>query len=191
MATAYMNMNSLRFMLYEVQGLNSLLHYERYKDYDQASVDILLQAVKDLADKEAFPYFREMDEKPVQFVDGQVVVHPQVKNIMEKTGEMGLIGASFTYEDGGMQLPSMLAQASYFILDAANNNLSGYPGLTAGSAGLILSFGNEALKETYVPRMLQGQWAGTMCLTEPHAGSSLSDITTMPRYSMYTVASAR
>lgn len=178
MATTYMNMNSLRFMLYEVQGLKKLLHYNRYKDYDKGSVDILLQSVKDFADKEAFPYIKEMDEKPVYFKDGQVVVHPQVKSIMEKSGEMGLIGATFSYEEGGMQLPYMLAQASYFIIDAANNSVSGYPGLTSGSAGLIVSYGSDTLKETYVPPMLQGKWAGTMCLTEPQAGSSLSDITT-------------
>ena len=151
---------------------------ERYKDYDSGAVDILLQAVKDLADKEAFPYLKEMDEKPAYFKDGQVMVHPQVKQIMEKCGEMGLIGATLDYEAGGMQLPYMLAQASYFIIDAANNSLSGYPGLTSGSAGLINSYGNEFLKETYMPPMLQGKWAGTMCLTEPQAGSSLSDITT-------------
>jgi alkylation response protein AidB-like acyl-CoA dehydrogenase len=178
MATPYMNMNSLRFMLFEVQDLNELLQYERFSAYDAESGAMLLQAVKDFADKEAFPYFREMDEKPASFKDGQVLVHPQVKTMMEKGGEMGLIGSTFDYEKGGMQLPVMLAQAAYFILDAANNNLTGYPGLTSGSAGLLLSYGSQALKDTYVGPMLQGKWAGTMCLTEPQAGSSLSDITT-------------
>ena len=180
MATEYFNLNTLRFMLYEVQQLSRLFSYERYKDFDKNATEILLEAVRDFSDKECFPYFKEMDEKPVYFDSdsGKVIVHPQIKNIMEKSGEMGLIGSTFDYEDGGMQLPSMLFQAAYFIIDAANNHVSGYPGLTSGAAGLIISFGNEQLKKTYVAKMLSGSWSGTMCLTEPQAGSSLSDITT-------------
>ena len=64
------------------------------------------------------------------------------------------------------------------ILDAANNHVSGYLGLTAGAANLIASFANQDLVETYVPKMLAGAWMGTMALTEPQAGSSLSDIST-------------
>ncbi len=178
MAREYVNMQTLRFMLFEVQEFTNLLSSTRYQEFDKNSTEILLNAVKDFADKECFPYFKEMDEKPVRFENGQVLVHPQIKNIMEKSGEMGLIGSTFDYEDGGMQLPTMLFQATYFIIDAANNHVSGYPGLTSGSAGLIVSFGNELLKKTYVEKMLSGKWSGTMCLTEPQAGSSLSDITT-------------
>ena len=97
---------------------------------------------------------------------------------MKKAGELGLIGSSFNYDQGGLQLPSMLNQAAYFIIDAANNHISGYAGLTSGAAGLIMAFGSQELKDTYVPNMIAGEWGGTMCLTEPHAGSSLSDITT-------------
>src|SRR5690606_10906680 len=153
-----------------------LLAFERYKDFDRNALDMLLDAVKDFSDKECFPYFREMDEKPAHYENGKVMVHPQIKNVMQKTGEMGLIGSTFDYEDGGMQLPTMLFQAAYFIIDAANNHISGYPGLTSGAAGLILSFGSEHLKQTYTKKMLTGDWSGTMCLTEPQAGSSLSDI---------------
>jgi len=63
-------------------------------------------------------------------------------------------------------------------MDAANNHLPGYLGLTSGAAELIVEFGNKELNETYVPNMLSGTWGGTMCLTEPQAGSSLSDIVT-------------
>ncbi len=65
-----------------------------------------------------------------------------------------------------------------YIMDAANNHLPGYPSLTQGSAELIVEFGAQNLKDLYVPNMLSGVWGGTMCLTEPQAGSSLSDITT-------------
>ena len=61
-------------------------------------------------------------------------------------------------------------------MEAANNHTSGYLGLTAGSANLIASFGSKQLKETYLAKMHSMEWSGSMCLTEPQAGSSLSDI---------------
>jgi len=90
---------------------------------------------------------------------------------------MGLIGGFMDEKDNGLQLPMLVNNAMYFIMEAANNHVTGYLGLTAGSANLILTFGSEELKKKYVPNMLEARWSGTMCLTEPQAGSSLSDIT--------------
>ena len=173
-----MSMNVLKFMLYDVHSLTDLLKYPRFSEYDENSTNMFLDSIKDFCDKDCFPFIKEMDEKPVQYKDGKVVVHPQVQHIMKKSGELGLIGSSFDYESGGMQLPSMMNQAAYFMIDAANNHVSGYAGLTSGSAGLIEAFGTKELRDTYVPKMIAGEWGGTMCLTEPQAGSSLSDITT-------------
>lgn len=178
MANQYVDLETLKFLLYKVNSLQDVLDQERYADYDQESIDLLLNSVKDFSDKELFPYFREMDENPAHFKDGEIIVHPQVTKYMKAGGEMGLLAGPFSYEHGGMQLPAMAAHASIFIQDAANNHLPGYIGLTVGSAELIAHFGNEELRETYLPNMLSGQWGGTMCLTEPQAGSSLSDITT-------------
>jgi alkylation response protein AidB-like acyl-CoA dehydrogenase len=97
---------------------------------------------------------------------------------MKLGGSMGLIAAPFNYEDGGLQLPLLVHTAANYILDAANNHLPGYSGLTAGAAELIVEFASKDLKEKYTPKMLSGEWGGTMCLTEPQAGSSLSDIIT-------------
>ena len=178
MADQYMSMTTLKYMLYDVHKLTDLLKYQRFSEYDEGSTNMFLDTVKDFCDKDCFPYIKEMDEKPVHYKDGKVHVHPQVEKIMKKSGELGLIGSSFDYENGGLQLPSMMNQAAYFMIDAANNHVSGYAGLTSGAAGLIVAFGSQELKETYVPRMISGEWGGTMCLTEPQAGSSLSDITT-------------
>ncbi|MCB0633605.1 MAG: acyl-CoA dehydrogenase [Lewinella sp.] len=178
MSTQYMCMDTLRFLLYDVHQLSDLIAVERFQEFDQVALDIFLDAVKDFSDQECFPYFREMDEKPVAFADGRIIVHLQIGTLMEKAAELGLIGPCFDYEDGGIQLPFMAYQAAYFILDAANNHVSGYPGMTSGAADLIATFGNDTIKATYLDPMLAGKWAGTMCLTEPQAGSSLSDITT-------------
>jgi butyryl-CoA dehydrogenase len=173
----YTNLENLRFLLNEVHDIEDVLKYERYADYDPEAVEILLQSTKDTCDKEYFPFYREMDEDPARFENGKLYVHPQIGKVVKMAGENGSIGAQFDYEDGGQQMPHLLYGALSHIQAAANNNVGGYFGLTAGAAGLIIAFGSEELKKTYVPKMLAGEWAGTMCLTEPQAGSSLSDIT--------------
>ena len=178
MATKYVDIPSLQFYLQNVQNLQEVLDSEQYQDHDQESVGLFIDAVKQFADKELFPYFKEMDEKPAYHENGCVHVHPQVATMMKEGGALGLIAAPFSYDEGGLQLPMMVHTAVSYILDAANNHLPGYTGLTQGAAELIVEFGSETLKETYVPSMLSGAWGGTMCLTEPQAGSSLSDIVT-------------
>lgn len=178
MPDKYVDVDTLKYMLYDVHGLEELLSRERFQDHDIESLDMFLDSVKEFADRELFPYIKEMDENPAYHKDGKVFVHDQVKTMMYKGGELGLISAPFDYEAGGMQIPFSTNIAATYILDAANNHLPGYTALTQGSAELIIHFGNKQLNETYVPKMLSGQWGGTMCLTEPQAGSSLSDIVT-------------
>ena len=178
MAEKYVDVDTLKYMLYDVHNLEELLSRERFQDHDKESLDMFLDSVKEFADRELFPYCKEMDENPAYHKDGKVYVHDQVKTMMYKGGEMGLISAPFDYDSGGLQIPLMTQTAAYYTLDAANNHLPGYAALTSGSAELIVHFGNKELNETYVPKMLSGHWGGTMCLTEPQAGSSLSDITT-------------
>lgn len=178
MADKYVDIDTLKYMLYDVHHLEQLLSRERFTDHDKESLDMFLDSVKEFADRELFPYFKEMDEHPAYHKDGKVIVHDQVKTMMYKGGEMGIISAPFDYKDGGMQIPFSTLTAATYILDAANNHLPGYAGLTQGAAELIIHFANKELNQTYVPNMLSGQWGGTMCLTEPQAGSSLSDIVT-------------
>lgn len=174
----YMSMDHLRFCLFDIHRVEELLVFDRFLDYDKEAIDMLLDSVKDWADNEAFPYYREMDEKPVVFRDGKILVHPQIGKAMQEAGENGWIGATFDYDQGGLQLPHMVMASMYHIIESANNNINGYMGLTAGAADLIRNFGSKELFDTYGPHMMSGKWGGTMCLTEPQAGSSLSDITT-------------
>jgi butyryl-CoA dehydrogenase len=178
MPKKYIDLDTLKYILYDVRKLEDLLKRERFEDHDIESLDLFIESTKEFSDRELYPYFKEMDETPAHHKDGTVLVHKQVDVMMKKGGDLGIISASFDYEDGGMQIPFMAHQAAVYIMDAANNHLPGYAGLTQGAAELIIEFGNEALNKTYVPKMLAGAWGGTMCLTEPKAGSSLSDIVT-------------
>lgn len=178
MATQYFSPRSLDFLLFEVHDVLGLTHYPRYEDYDEASIRILIQSVKDFADQECFPFYKAMDEEPVRYSDGNIIIHEQMGRILRRGAELGILGSWFDYEEGGMQLPLMVHYALVHIIEAANNNVPGYFGLTSGAADLIRNFGSEALKEAYLPKMLAGEWLGTMALTEPQAGSFLADLRT-------------
>ena len=178
MASKYIDLSTVKFFMNIVQELETVLEKDRFVDYDLESVNLYVESVKQFADRELFPYFKEMDENPAHYKDGSIHVHQQVEKMMKEGGSMGLISAPFNYEDGGLQLPLLVHTAANYILDAANNHFPGYSGLTSGAAELIVEFASKDLKEKYTPKMLTGEWGGTMCLTEPQAGSSLSDIVT-------------
>ncbi|MFT6970968.1 MAG: alkylation response protein AidB-like acyl-CoA dehydrogenase [Roseivirga sp.] len=174
----YVNMNTIRFLMYDVHQTEQILAADRYAAYDRASIDMLLDSVKSFCDKSIHPFVKEMDEKPSVYKDGAITIHPQFETILKQSGEMGLVAALFDEKDGGLQLPNIVFHTLYFIMEAANNHVSGYLGLTAGAANLIVSYGSDYLKTTYASKMMDLEWTGTMCLTEPQAGSSLSDVMT-------------
>jgi alkylation response protein AidB-like acyl-CoA dehydrogenase len=178
-ASKFFSERNLRFLLYEVFDATSLTQYDYYKEYDAKTFDMVLKAAIELAEGLLWPIFQEMDKNPPELLEDRIKVHPSVRRFMEESGQGGWIGIDMPFEWGGQQLPRMITLACRFIFCAANYSAAVYPDLTAGAARLILTFGNEEMKKTYLPRMLSGKWQGTMALTEPEAGSSLSDITTI------------
>ena len=177
-SSQYTNLNTIKFLMYNVHQTEELLETNRYAAYDKPSIDLLLDSVKTFCDKSLHPFIKEMDEKPSSFANGAITIHPQFESILKESGEMGLVAAMFEEKDGGLQLPNIVFHTLYFMMEAANNHVTGYLGLTAGAANLIVSFGSDFLKETYAQKMMSLEWTGTMCLTEPQAGSSLSDVKT-------------
>lgn len=175
----YTNMDLLKFLLFEVHPVQTLFQYERYAHLDAEQAWMIVESAKLLADQEMFPYLKIMDEHPAQY-DGKggVITHPQIKRIIGLAADQSWIGGAAKFEHGGMQLPEMIFNAGQHIFQAANNSVQGYLGLSTGSADLITSFGSPEQIATYVPKIYQGEWQGTMALTEPQAGSSLSDIIT-------------
>ena len=178
MKSQYTNLDTLKFLIHKVHHTDSVLGKGRFEAYDPASVDMFLDSIESLSDTELFPFIKDMDENPSVFKDGKITIHPQFKRIFEQARDLGLIASIFNEEDGGLQMPNTLFHAAYYIMEAANNHVTGYLGLTTGAANLIATFGNQALKDEFLDKMLSLEWTGSMCLTEPQAGSSLSDITT-------------
>lgn len=176
MAEQYVSVRNLQFLLHEVLHASSLQQYERFQDYDKEAFDFVLDAAKQIGDNHLFPYYRIMDKEKAYYENGTVKVHPAVGEAMRAIAEGGWIAAHFDYEAGGQQMPLTLMNAGIFTFYSANANAASHAFLTQGAVGLIQRFGTEELKEQYSPNMFQGKWQGTMALTEPQAGSSLSDL---------------
>jgi len=177
MATPYFSKRNLQFLLYEVFHAEELTQYAYFSAHDRETFNLVLDSATYIADTLMHPYLKEVDRNQPDLQNGQVRVHPKIKEYLTAMGEAGLIGAGFSFDQGGQQLPEMVNSLVGFILMAANNGMM-YTGLTSGAANLITTFGSPGLQQRYVPNLLAGTWQGTMALTEPQAGSSLSDITT-------------
>ncbi len=176
--SSFFSKRDLQFNLYELLDVEQLTRYTYFQDHDRESFDMILDAAEQIAAKMLRPLLTEMDRKEPQLREGKIRVHEGMKDVTRRFGEDGWINAAFSYEEGGQQLPVTVQNAAAFIFQSANYSASVYPFLTTGAANLIRSFGSRQLIDTYTPLMYNGRWQGTMALTEPNAGSSLSDIST-------------
>lgn len=177
MAEQTFSRRNLDFVLFEVLQVAELIQHEYFKAHDPETFGFTLDLATDIAKQMALVY-TDSDRKQPELENGQVKVHPGVHDFIKTFSEAGLMSAPFSEEWGGMQLPKTIAAAAEFIMGSAHNSLVMYSDLTKGAANLIYTFGDENQKSTYLPKMLSGEWMGTMCLTEPQAGSALSDVAT-------------
>ncbi len=175
----YISLRNLRFLLHEVLDLSPVLASERFGDFDAEAIDFSLDAARQLADQYLHPVYTRMDRDKAYFAEGEVHVLPEVGEGLRALGESGWLSASWGFEHDGQQMPLTVLNAGSLIFQAANGNLAAYGFLTTGAANLIREFGSEELKDRYLKKMAAGEWQGTMALTEPQAGSSLSDIYTV------------
>lgn len=169
---------NLKFLLHEILAVEQLCQRDYFKEHTAESFDMMLEAADALSTHHLRPILREMDAKPPYVENGRIKVHPDMRRLMRQFGEDGWISMSAPHEFGGQQIPFTILQSSAFIMAAANYSTMAYPFLTTGAAHLIEAFGSKELQQTYIPKMFSGAWQGTMALTEPQAGSSLSDVAT-------------
>ena len=176
MEEKFVSQRNLEFLLHEVLGAEELTRLDHYRDHDRESLDMMLGTALRMSEEMLRPAFRQMDQNPPSLVDGQVRVHPLAGQFLRDSGQGGWIAATFPQDAGGLQLPIMVDTACQFVFMAANLAAAAFPGLTKGAAHLILTHGGEEIRQAYLPQMIAGHWQGTMALTEPGAGSSLSDV---------------
>lgn len=168
----------LAFQLFDVLDADRLAEGQRFSDYDRAAIDAALDTAERIAIDHFLPHAADLDENEPRFVDGKVVMDGRVGEALAAYRDAGFFGAGFDHEWGGAQMPETIRSACSFIFSMANIGTAGYPFLTAGAANLIAAFGTPEQKERFLRPMVEGRFFGTMCLSEPQAGSSLSDITT-------------
>ncbi|MBI4965782.1 MAG: acyl-CoA dehydrogenase [Desulfomonile tiedjei] len=178
MSDKFVSLRNLRFLLYEVHDVVSLTRYHYFENHDREMFDLVLETAVRIGRDMLRPALREMDQRPPEYVGGRVKVHPIVRTFMTECGDGGWIAADAPFDLGGQQLPRTITATCLYTWAAANYSASVYPMLTAGAAHLIETFGSKELRERFMSQMHAGKWQGTMALTEPQAGSSLSDITT-------------
>ncbi|MBY6682068.1 acyl-CoA dehydrogenase [Rhodococcus sp. BP-316] len=169
----------LEFLLYEWLDVESLTERKRFSDHSRETFDAVMELSEQIAVKHFAPHNKKADaNEPHVGEDGKVVLIPEVEQALKVFNDAGLISGQFDDSLGGMQLPTTVSKASLAWFQAANTGTATYPFLTIGNANLLIEYGSEELVDAYVRPMLEGRFHGTMCLSEPGAGSSLAYITT-------------
>jgi alkylation response protein AidB-like acyl-CoA dehydrogenase len=164
------------FLLDEVLDASALCMLPAFADHSRETFELFLRSCRELAREVLDPSYRPMDEHAPRFENGRVKVHPAMREIWPRLVELGILAATRSPDVGGQQLPGTVAVLGNAYLMAGNLSAAAYAGLTHGAAHLIETFGDENLKRDYMAKMFGGEWAGTMALTEPQAGSSLADV---------------
>lgn len=167
------------FLLYDVLRVERLLALPAFAEHDRDTFAHVIEATRRLAREALWPAYRELDLDPPRLADGKITVPRKMHELWRQMVGLGLIAAPRPLEVGGQQLPlCVFALASAYLM-AGNCAAYGYVGLTQGAAHLLEAFGDERLRREYMQPMYEGRWSGTMALTEPQAGSSLSDVATV------------
>ncbi|MFS8933532.1 acyl-CoA dehydrogenase [Cupriavidus taiwanensis] len=172
----------LNFILYEWLKVDELTRIPRYADHSRETFDGALDTCEKIATDLFAPHNKKNDQHEPEFDGETVSIIPEVSTALKAFCDAGLMAAGQDYELGGMQLPVVVEKAGFAYFKGANVGTSSYPFLTIGNANLLLTHGTPAQVETFVKPEMEGRFFGTMCLSEPQAGSSLSDITTRAEY---------
>ena len=169
--------STLDFLLYEWLDVSSLQQRERFSDHSRETFDAVLDTCERIAKEKYAPFNRLVDTEEPRF-DGEKVILPKATHDAQKAyAESGMLSAAQDYDIGGMQLPYTLeAAANSFFAMASVSMGSGL--LTVGNANLLMAHGTELQRQVFALNEFSGRWSGTMCLSEPQAGSSLSDVMT-------------
>ncbi len=168
---------NIDFLLYEFLEVEKLFEMERYAAHDRAGVTAMLDSAEAIAEKHFQPIAAKLDANEPKVVDGRVEIIPGVREALQAFAEAGFFATVFDEADGGLQLPMSVHLLAAGISQVANQPIANYAFLTIGNANMLRAFGSDEQIARYMPPMLEGRWFGTMCLSEPQAGSSLSDIT--------------
>jgi alkylation response protein AidB-like acyl-CoA dehydrogenase len=166
----------LDFQLFDVLHVDGLCGRDRFREHDREVFDGVIDTAYRIAAEKFAPFAAACDIDEPRKVDGRARTIPETRAALTAYNEASFTAAAFDAADGGLQLPLTIAKACTAVFSSANVAFHSYAALTAGAADLLAAFGDAGQRLRYVRPMLAGRFTGTMCLSEPHAGSSLADI---------------
>jgi len=172
------NLRDLTFLLFEQFKLDELLGKEPFANWGKDEVLAVLEEAYGWAQKHLGPINASGDAEGCRLDDGQVRVPAGFKEAWKAMADAGWRTLAIEEKHGGQAGPFTLAMMVEEFMCGSNTSFNMYPALTQGAADVILAFGTPDEIKTYVPNMFNGTWAGTMCLTEPHAGSDVGSAST-------------
>ena len=179
MASLLLSRPDLDFLLYEWLGCEALTDRPRFAEHSRETFDAAMELSETVATRHFAPHNKRNDAEEPQFDGERVIMHPEVAEALAIFADTGLVAAGLPASAGGMQVPATLTMACFAWFQAANVGTAAYPFLTAGNANLLAAaHGSTEQIDTWVTPMIEGRFYGTMCLSEPQAGSSLADVAT-------------
>ncbi len=171
-----MFLNTLQFALFSWLKID--LTQPRFSHLDRGLIDQLLELSEQLGRVAMAPISHVLDQRAPQIVEGKVQAPAVLKDALSALAQSGIFATSAPLAEGGTALPYVIHTAVAAILNRFDAPIYGYVLLTQGAANLIRTFGSDAQKARFLPNMVTGKCFGTMCLSEPHAGSSVGDART-------------
>jgi alkylation response protein AidB-like acyl-CoA dehydrogenase len=181
MANLLVNERDVQFVLYEQLKVQDICQMAKFGEFSPDVFDMVLDAARKLAENELWPVNADGDKIGVQLKDGQVRVPESFHRIQRLYCEGGWPSLSIDQESGGQGIPAAVGCAATESMIAANMGFMGYSSLTIGAARVLEKFGNPEQQSMYMEKMVSGEWCGTMCLTEPQAGSDVGALRTKAR----------
>ena len=178
MTNLLVNTRDQHFLLFEQFGVEKLFETETFKDFSKDDVLMMMNEAEKMALNVILPTYEVGDKEGCTFKDGKVTVPKCYHDAFKKYCEAGWLAQIEPIDVGGQGVPVLMATANLEYCYAANFAFLMYPGLTHGAATLIQHHGTEEQKNKYMLKMYEGRWGGTMCLTEPGAGSDVGALKT-------------
>ncbi len=169
--------STVDFLLHDWLGASELSARPRFADHSRETFDAVLETCERIAREKYAPFNRLVDTEEPRFDGEKVILPAATKQAWDAYAESGMLSAAQDYAVGGMQLPYLVEAAAGVFFGTASISIGGGL-LTVGNANLLMAHGTPLQKEVFAANEFNGRFSGTMCLSEPQAGSSLSDIAT-------------
>jgi alkylation response protein AidB-like acyl-CoA dehydrogenase len=171
-------LRDMRFVLYELHGGHDVVKLPGFEDMTPDVIDQTLEAASQFCEEVLHPINRSGDEEGCTFENGVVYTPKGFKEAYKLFCEGGWTSLGCDPNYGGQDIPSSVRTLFQEMMCASNMSFSMYPGLSMGAYHAIHAHGSDVLKDVYLPKMVEGIWTGTMCLTEPQCGTDLGLIRT-------------